>query len=164
MATQQEHATQPSAKPEPDIKLPGDRPTELFVLGQCVDLVIHRKFTKNDYKIEVLQKDVDSLSELSRDVDASYYRRLDADQGLYGDIDQIPHKRIHLRPPNILVFFVAAFTILGLVAYGQSSPIISSQFWYVVNNYGWDIVVGVLLVLGLFIWIGVSRRRRKGGK
>lgn len=149
---------------EPDVKLPGDRPTELFVLGQCVDLTIHRKFTKNDYKIEILQRDVNSLSESSRDADASYYRRLESDQMLFGDIDNIPLKRIRLRPPNLLVFFVAAFVILGVVAYGQSSPIISSQFWFVVNNYGWDIAAGVLLLLGVFIWLGLRRRRSRGGK
>ena len=154
-------AQQQAEKKKPEISFPGDRPTELFVLGQCVDLVIHRKFTKNDYKIEILQKDVDSLSELSRDNDASYYRRLDADQTLYGDIDQVPHKKLHLRPPNILVFFVAAFVLIGVVTYGQSSPIISGQFWYVVNNFGWNIVVVVLLALAILIWVGIARRRRR---
>lgn len=142
------------------IILPEDRPIRLHILSMATVSVMYNKHTGTAYQLEVAHQEINSLSKVTRDLQTGKVRDLAAKKRAYGRIQDIPDERILKRPPNWFVAFVALFSILAIVSYGQYNQVFKAQVFEFWNANSGVIIVGGLVFMAMLLYLWLRRRRR----
>ena len=145
------------------IELPGDKGTKLFVLAMAMHYSLLKNNTKTVYELEVANQEIQSLSNLPRDVHRARVRDLAARKRHYGALENIPNENIIKRPPNwflAVVVFGGLGIVAALFAVYPSYYAGIAGFWAANSGY---IIVGVLLFFALLLVLRVRRRRANQG-
>ena len=140
--------------------MPEDGPVHLFVLSMASLSVMYSIYTSKVYELEIANQERNSLSRISRDLEAAFIRRLAALKRKEGDIQDIPYERVLKRPPNFLIVAMMALFTVSLIAYAQFDQLFAAQAVAFFTTAGPYLAVSALIVFALAIYVWARRRRK----
>ena len=146
------------------IELPGDIPAHLYINSMAALSVMYNLFTGTKYELEVKNQEINSLTRVPRDMQASFVRQLAALKRAHGAMQDIPEERVWRHSYNWFLAFVTLFGVLAVVSYGQYNQVLRAQvleFW---NTNSEVLVVGGLIFMAMVAYLWLRRRRSKAVK